>query len=71
MDTTFSSKQALLFTLINYFGVLIGTVSTLFIYPEDKDLLGVFRFIDGFAQILYPVYGFGCIYRIIKFQPKQ
>lgn len=70
MDARFSSKQALLFTLINYFGVLIGTVSTLFIYPEDKDLLGVFRFIDGFAQVLYPVLVLGASTALLNFQPK-
>src|SRR5690606_12183714 len=59
MDTKFSSKQALWFTLINYFGVLIGTVSTLFIYPNDKDLLGIIRCYDGFAQNLYPIMGLG------------
>ena len=70
MDTRFSSKQALWFTLINYFGVLIGTVSTLFIYPYDKDLLGIIRFIDGFAQILYPIMVLGASTALLNFQPK-
>src|SRR5690606_24567402 len=70
METRFSSKQALWFTLINYFGVLIGTVSTLFIYPYDKDLLGVIRFIDGFAQILYPIMVLGASTALLNFQPK-
>ena len=70
MDTKFSSKQALWFTLINYFGVLIGTVSTLFIYPNDKDLLGIIRFIDGFAQILYPIMVLGASTALLNFQPK-
>jgi len=70
MDTKFSSKQALWFTLINYFGVLIGTVSTLFIYPYDKDLLGIIRFIDGFAQILYPTMVLGASTALLNFQPK-
>ncbi|WLD23441.1 polysaccharide biosynthesis C-terminal domain-containing protein [Flavobacterium dauae] len=70
MDTKFSGKQALWFTLINYFGVLIGTVSTLFIYPYDKDLLGIIRFIDGFAQILYPIMVLGASTALLNFQPK-
>ena len=70
MDTKFSSKQALWFTLINYFGVLIGTVSTLFIYPNDKDLLGIIRFVDGFAQILYPIMVLGASTALLNFQPK-
>lgn len=70
MDTKFSSKQALWFTLINYFGVLIGTVSTLFIYPYDKDLLGIFRFIDATAQVLYPIMVLGASTALLNFQPK-
>ena len=70
MDTKFSSKQALWFTLINYFGVLIGTVSTLFIYPNDLELLGIIRFIDGFAQILYPIMVLGASTALLNFQPK-
>lgn len=69
MDTRFSSKQALWFTLINYFGVLIGTVSTLFIYPQDTELLGIVGFIDGFAQILYPIMVLGASTALLNFQP--
>ncbi|WCM43334.1 polysaccharide biosynthesis C-terminal domain-containing protein [Flavobacterium sp. CBA20B-1] len=70
MNNRFSSKQALWFTLINYFGVLIGTVSTLFIYPNDKELLGIIGFIDGFAQVLYPVMVLGASTALLNFQPK-
>ncbi|HLW63105.1 MAG TPA: polysaccharide biosynthesis C-terminal domain-containing protein [Flavobacterium sp.] len=70
MNNRFSTKQAFLFTVINYFGVLIGVVSTLFIYPKDKDLLGTFRFVDGLAQILYPIMVFGASTALLNFQPK-
>lgn len=70
MNNRFSTKQAFLFTTINYFGVLIGVVSTLFIYPKDKDLLGIFRFVDGLAQILYPIMVFGASTALLNFQPK-
>lgn len=70
MSTRFSTKQAFLFTVINYLGVLIGIVSTLFIYPQDKDLLGIIRFIDGFAQILYPIMVLGASTALLNFQPQ-
>lgn len=70
MKHRFSSKQAFLFTIINYMGVLIGVVSTLFIYPKDKDLLGIFRFVDGLAQILYPIMVFGASTALLNFYPK-
>ena len=70
VDSKFSKSQALWFTIINYIGVLIGMISTLFIYPQDKDLLGILRFVDGFAQILYPVMVFGVSTALLNFQPK-
>ncbi len=70
MNHRFSSKQAFLFTIINYIGVLIGVVSTLFIYPKDKDLLGIFRFVDALAQILYPIMVFGASTSLLNFYPK-
>jgi len=70
MDAKFSKKQALWFTLINYAGVMIGMVSTLFIYPQDKDLLGIIRFVDGFAQVVYPIMVLGASTALLNFQPK-
>lgn len=70
MDSKFSSKQAVLFSIINYFGVAIGMISTLFIYPNDKEFLGIVRFIDGFAQILYPIMVLGASTALLNFQPQ-
>lgn len=70
MDTKFSKKQAVWFTLINYVGVMIGMVSTLFIYSQDKDLLGIIRFVDGFAQIVYPIMVLGASTALLNFQPR-
>lgn len=66
---TFSSKQAFLFALINYVGVLIGVFSTLFIYPQQLEFLGIIRFIDGWGQILYPVLTLGASTALLNFQP--
>lgn len=70
MNSKFSSKQAVLFSMINYFGVAIGMVSTLFIYPNDKEFLGIVRFVDAFAQILYPIMVFGASTALLNFQPQ-
>lgn len=69
MNSKFSSKQAFRFSLINYLGVVIGMFSTFFIYPNDKNLLGIIRFIDGFAQILYPIMVFGTSTALLNYQP--
>lgn len=63
-------KQAFLFTIINYCGILIGIISTLFIYPKNKELLGVFRYVEALAQTIYPVMLFGASQALINFNPK-
>lgn len=60
--------QAVIFTVINYIGVFLGMFSTLFIYPYDKKLLGIFSFIEGFAQILYPIIVMGTSMSLVYFQ---
>ncbi len=70
MEKGISTKQAFLFTLINYVGVLIGVVSTILIYPQDKEMLGIVRFVDAFAQIMYPVIVLGSTHALINFYPQ-
>ena len=70
MNTKTSHKQAFFFTIINYVGILIGIVSTLFIYPKNKELLGIFRYIESLAQIIFPVLLLGASQALINFHPK-
>ncbi|MTG97274.1 MULTISPECIES: lipopolysaccharide biosynthesis protein [Myroides] len=70
MKANISTKQALLFTVINYIGVVIGVVSTILIYPQDKEMLGVIRFVDACAQIMYPIIVLGSTHALINYYPK-
>lgn len=63
-------KQAVLFTIISYVGIAIGIVSTLFIYPKNKELLGVFRYVEALAQTIFPVLLLGGSQALINFSPK-
>lgn len=69
MGSKISTKQAFLFTAINYIGVLIGVISTVLIYPQDKEMLGVIRFVDACAQILFPIIVLGSTHALINFYP--
>ncbi|MBU3821194.1 polysaccharide biosynthesis C-terminal domain-containing protein [Flavobacteriaceae bacterium XHP0103] len=62
-------KQAFWFTLINYLGVAIGVVSTLFVYPYDKEFLGLVRYVDSIAQMFFPFMVFGGAQALIHFYP--
>jgi O-antigen/teichoic acid export membrane protein len=65
-----SHKQAFWFTVINYVGILIGIFSTLFIYPKNKELLGVLRYVEALAQTIYPILLLGASQALINFSPK-
>lgn len=70
MQAKISVKQVLLFTIINYVGVLIGVISTVLIYPQDKEMLGIIRFVDACAQIMFPIIVLGGTYALINFYPR-
>ncbi len=69
MGRKISAKQAALFTIINYIGVAIGVVSTVLIYPQNKEMLGIVRFVDAWAQILFPIMVLGSTNALINFYP--
>ncbi|MFM9987430.1 lipopolysaccharide biosynthesis protein [Flavobacterium sp.] len=70
MSNKVSEKQAFFFTIINYVGIVIGVISTLFIYPNDKELLGIFRYIDAISYVLFPIMLIGASQALVNFTPK-
>ena len=70
MSKNKQTKQIIGYTLINYIGIVIGIVSTLFIYPIDVELLGIFRYIDSWAQMLFPIITLGSAQALIHFYPQ-
>ncbi len=69
MQDTQTHKQTFWFTIINYVGILIGVVSTILIYPNDKEFLGMIRYVDAIAQIVFPFLLFGGAQALIHFYP--
>ena len=67
---TETQKQAISFTIIHYFGIIIGIFSTLFIYPKNKEMLGVFRYVESLSQILFPIMLIGASQALVNFSPK-
>ncbi|MBC8755710.1 polysaccharide biosynthesis C-terminal domain-containing protein [Kordia sp. YSTF-M3] len=64
------SSQALKFSVINYIGAAIGIVSTLFIYPNDKEFLGIMRYIFDGSQILMAFFVFGTSQSLVNYFPR-
>lgn len=69
MEKKASSKQVFLFAAINYMGTAIGILSSILIYPQNKELYGYIGYIDGLAQLLFPVMVLGASHALIKFYP--
>lgn len=64
------SSQTLKFSIINYIGAAIGVISTLFIYPDNKEFLGMVRYIFDGAQILTAFFVFGTSQSLINYFPR-
>lgn len=69
MKNNSATKQAILFTGINYLGVVFGIFSTVLIYPLDKEMLGIVRFVDACAQVMFPIIVLGSSHALINFYP--
>jgi hypothetical protein len=69
MEKKASSKQVFLFAAINYLGTVIGILSSILIYPQNKELYGYIGYIDGLAQLIFPVMVLGASHALIKFYP--
>ncbi len=63
-------RQSLFFSLINYAGIGIGVLASLYLYPRDRELYGTFAYIQAGAELLMPLMGFGISQTIIKYFPK-
>ena len=69
MTDTKIHKQVFWFNVISYLGVVIGVVSTVFIYPYNKEFLGIVRYTDSLAQLLFPILLFGGGQALVHFYP--
>lgn len=62
-------RQSLKNVIVNYVGILIGAISTLFIYPLDFKLYGEIQFCLSSAALLSSFFGMGNNIMIFKFFP--
>ncbi|MBK7426082.1 MAG: polysaccharide biosynthesis C-terminal domain-containing protein [Saprospiraceae bacterium] len=62
-------KQSINHSIVNYVGVVIGTISTLFIYPLSRETYGLARFLIDTSIFLYPFILLGFEAVTIRFFP--
>lgn len=63
-------RQSLKNSLVNYTGLGIGAISTLFIYSMDTDTYGLAQFLLKMAALLVPVATLGIVSLTIRFFPE-
>lgn len=61
------ARQGFKYSLIGYFGFLLGTLSALFVFPFDMEFYGKLRFIMPAAEMLLPIVVFGISFSNVKF----
>ncbi|MDO4225125.1 MAG: MATE family efflux transporter [Bergeyella zoohelcum] len=64
------ARQGIKYSLIGYFGFLLGTFSTIFIFPYDIEFYGKLRYILPTAEMLLPIVVFGLSFSNVKFFTK-
>lgn len=69
MNSNSVTKQIFWFSLINYIGVAIGIVSSLYIYPENPEFLGVIRTVESYSQVIFPIILIGASQALVHFYP--
>jgi O-antigen/teichoic acid export membrane protein len=52
-------RQSIKYSIVQMLGMIIGIFSTIYIYPHDKETLGLFRFLSDTAYILVPLFMLG------------
>lgn len=63
-------RQSIHHSIVNYVGVLIGTLSTLFVYPLAREAYGLARFLIDTSVFLYPFIMLGFESVTIRFFPE-
>lgn len=63
-------RQSAKHSLVQYIGVAVGAVSTLFIYPLNQELYGFAQFLIGTSLMLYPLFNLGLNTLLLKYYPR-
>jgi len=61
------ARQGVKYSIIGYLGFLLGTFSSIFIFPYDMEFYGKLRYILPTAEIMVPIVVFGLSFSNVKF----
>jgi len=61
------SRQGFKYSIIGYFGFLIGTLSAIFIYPFNLEFYGTIRYVLSTSELLFPFILVGISHSNVRF----
>lgn len=61
------ARQGFKYSLIGYFGFLLGTISAIFLFPYNMEFYGKLRYVMPTAEMLLPIVVFGLSFSNVKF----
>lgn len=64
------ARQGFKYSLIGYFGFLLGTFSAIFVFPHDMEFYGKLRYVLPTAEMLLPIVVFGLSFSNVKYYTK-
>lgn len=62
-------RQGIKSTIVNYIGVVVGTLSILFIYPLDDEIYGYANWLYNTSYLLIPLASGGILSLVVKYFP--
>ncbi|MRM94241.1 polysaccharide biosynthesis protein [Riemerella anatipestifer] len=61
------ARQGIKYSIIGYLGFIIGTLSSIFLFPNDYEFYGKLRYILPMAETFLPIIVFGISFSNVKF----
>lgn len=62
-------RQGLKYSVVNWFGICVGALSTVFVFPYALEEYGIIRFVLDTSLLVFPLVSLGMSYVILRFFP--
>ncbi len=62
-------RQSIKYSAVSVIGILVGALSTIFIYKLDEAFYGTIQFVVSMANLLFPILSIGATSLVVRFFP--
>jgi len=64
-----NNSELVKYNFYNYLGAFIGILSNLFLYTTNQEFLGILRYTESLAFLIFPIILMGSSSSLINFSP--